>query len=199
MTHQAAPTTLQDAPPTHRFVPVSEAVQVLGLSATTIRRRIEAGQLDAERLARPQGTVLQVKVPLDAPVPTTDTPPHANDAPSTPQEAPATPQDAPARTDQLVAVVVPLVAQIDALRLTVERQAERIAEQAETIGSLRAELTAERAKSTLTTPGSPDPVGTAPEPSSPFSRLRSLSPNWRAMLLGLVVLAAMLLLLVVPR
>jgi len=52
MTPQDAPTTPPQAPSTHRFVPVSEAVRILGLSATTIRRKIDAGELEAERVAR---------------------------------------------------------------------------------------------------------------------------------------------------
>src|SRR5688500_15290961 len=83
MTLQGAPITRQQAPPMHRFVPVAEAVRILGLSATTIRRKIDAGELEAERVARPQGTAFLVRVPADEP-------PRAEDAPRAPQEAPGT-------------------------------------------------------------------------------------------------------------
>jgi hypothetical protein len=171
MMHQDAPTTRQQTPTTHRFVPVSEAVRILELSATTIRRKIDAGELEAERIARPQGTAFLVKVPGDEP-------PRAGDAPPTPQEAPETNHDSPGRADHLTAVVVPLVAQIDALRQTVERQAERLVGQAETIGRLTAELdTARREIQALTAPTAPDPpdltpgATTAPEPVT--------APWWR--------------------
>ncbi len=54
MMHQDAPTTPCQEPCTHRYVPVAEAVSILGLSATTIRRKIEAGELEVERVTRPQ-------------------------------------------------------------------------------------------------------------------------------------------------
>jgi hypothetical protein len=138
MTHQDAPATSPQGAPTHRFIPVAEAVRILGLSATTIRRKIDAGELEAERIARPQGTAFLVKVPsdepADAPTRAENTPSTNHDAPRTPQEAPLTHLDTPGRTDQLTAVVVPLVAQIDALRQTVDRQAEQLVSMSETIG-----------------------------------------------------------------
>ncbi len=137
MTPQDAPVRLYDAPGTHRFVPVAEAACILGLSPTTIRRRIEAGELEAERVVRPQGTAFLVKVPNDAP-------PHAAEAPTTPPDAPGTHQDEPPSAAALAAVVLALVAQVDALRQTVVAQAETIRDQAETIGRQGAELEAER-------------------------------------------------------
>ena len=140
MTNQDAPVTRQDAPTTpHRFVPVAEAARILGLSPTTIRRRIDAGELEAERVVRPQGTAFLVKVP--------DAPPRADEAPGTPQDAPGTHHQEPAGTDGLAAILLPLVAEQAALRQTVERQAERLEAQAETIGRQGAEL--ERAASTV--------------------------------------------------
>jgi hypothetical protein len=164
MTLQDAPVTRQQAPDTHRFVPVAEAVRILGMSATTIRRKIDVGELEAERVVRPQGTAFLVKVPADEP-------PRADDAPQTPQEAPETHQDAPIGAAALVAVVGPLVAQIDALRLTVERQADQLVSQAGTIGRLEAELAAAHAaRSSLEAPGGP---ASAEAPSeAPGSRER---------------------------
>ena len=87
MTNQDAPDTPHQAPGPPHFVPVAEAVRILGLSATTIRRKIDTGELEAERVARPQGTAFLVKVPGDAPS-------RAENVPQTPPEAPETHQDA---------------------------------------------------------------------------------------------------------
>lgn len=47
------------------FVSVAEAAVRLGVSPTTIRDRIRAGQLEAERVARPQGSIYLVRLPKD--------------------------------------------------------------------------------------------------------------------------------------
>ena len=138
MTNQDAPARPHDAPSTHRFVPVAEAARILGLSATTIRRRIDAGELEAERVVRPQGTAFLVKVPADAP-------PRAEEAPGTHQDAPGTLQQEPAGTTSLAAVLAPLVAQLAAAGETIERQADQLVHAAEERGRLTAELEAERA------------------------------------------------------
>jgi excisionase family DNA binding protein len=140
MTNQDAPATRLDAPRTHRFVPVAQAARILGLSPTTIRRKIDAGELEAERVVRPQGTAFLVRVASDEPLRTEETP-------ATPQDVPGTNQDAPAGTEQLATVVIPLIAQIDGLRQTVDRQADTIRDQAERLGRQGAEL--ERATSAL--------------------------------------------------
>ena len=154
--HHDAPDTRLDAPRTHRFVPVAEAARMLGLSATTIRRKIDAGELEAERVVRPQGTAFLVKVPWDAP-------PRAGDAPASPQDASETNRDAPGGAEQFTSVVLPLIAQIDGLRLAVERQAEQLVSQAETIGRQSAELRHARARIAELEPA-PDPF---PRPSPP--------------------------------
>jgi serine/threonine protein kinase HipA of HipAB toxin-antitoxin module len=134
MTNHDAPATHHNALPTPRFVPVSEAVRILGLSATTIRRRIDAGELEAERVVRPQGTAFLVKLPADASVRTEDELPRATEAPATPTDAPETHQDAPPGANGVAAVLVPLVAQLAAAHETIRAQAE-------TIGGLTAQLT----------------------------------------------------------
>src|SRR6266536_3515514 len=48
------------------FIPMSEAVRRLGKSDRTIRRLIERGELEGEKLNRPQGSVLFVKLPAEA-------------------------------------------------------------------------------------------------------------------------------------
>jgi hypothetical protein len=136
MTLQDAPDTRLDAPPTHRFVPVTEAARLLGLSATTIRRRIAAGTLVAERVSRPQGTALLVQVPQDAP--------------ATSQDAPETPHDAPARTEQSACGLEAII--IGNLVATIERQAVRIGELEREVGQLRAEHAAHSPPASNLTP-----------------------------------------------
>lgn len=46
-----------------RQVPIGEAAAILGISVQAVRRRIRAGTLSAERIARPQGHVYLVTVP----------------------------------------------------------------------------------------------------------------------------------------
>src|SRR4051794_36122588 len=67
---QDAPTTVATAP-----VTVEQAAAILGVSVTTVRRRIRAGVLRAEEARRPQGAVWLVYLPPDAIPPTaTDQP-----------------------------------------------------------------------------------------------------------------------------
>ena len=50
-------------PPPSGYVTSSDACRVLGISDRTLRRRVQAGAVDGEYVARPQGTVLYVKLP----------------------------------------------------------------------------------------------------------------------------------------
>jgi excisionase family DNA binding protein len=191
MTNHDAPLTPHQAPETHRFVTVAEAVRILGLSATTIRRKIDAGELEAERVTRPQGTVFLVKVPMEEPR-------TLHDEPVTHGHETATPQDAPGGPDRLAAIVVPLVAQIDALRQSNERQAAEIGELREDRGRLAVAL--EHAQQRITSlearaePAPAEVSTTAPTPSAPL---------WVRLRLILAVLAVALVLagalLFVPR
>src|SRR5947207_13212124 len=53
------PMTTQDRPD---FVSVAEAARILGISKSTVKRRIVAGQLDAEQLQRAQGLEYRVRI-----------------------------------------------------------------------------------------------------------------------------------------
>jgi len=127
------------------FVPVAEAARRLGISTATVKRRIAAGTLEAEQLARPQGIEYRVRLPRDVPAPLSERS-SSEDPPST-----GTMQDISAA---ITAAVTPLVerlavqdATIEQRAQTIERQAETIRDQAETIGRQGAEL--ERAASTV--------------------------------------------------
>ena len=78
---------------------VLEAAFVLGVSASTVRRRIATSELRAEREERPQGSRLWVYLPSDTPPPTT-------------------PADSP--PDMLPAPVAVLEARIESLKRTID-------------------------------------------------------------------------------
>ena len=140
VTHQDTPDTLQDPPDTHRFVPMAEAVRILGLSATMIRRKVTSGELEAERITRPQGEAWLIRVKGDLPPATADPPGVPQEPPGTLQDPPGSSHHAPPGADVLTVVVVPLLAEVAASRQILERQAQQLVSQAEMIGTLRARI-----------------------------------------------------------
>jgi excisionase family DNA binding protein len=120
---------MEEQPATLQGVTVAEAAAILGVSTTTIRRMLKRGQLEGERVHRPQGTAFVVTLPTDAA--------HAaEDAAPTRQVAGAPPRGNASPAGQLAAwsetFLVPLVAAL-------ERSQATVRDQAETIGELRAE------------------------------------------------------------
>jgi hypothetical protein len=79
-------------------VSTKEAAILLGTSESDIRRRIQRGDLQAEKIARPGGTLLRVL--LDAPGAAPEPQPHQSTA-----QAPEPPQDAPAATTRALEIV----------------------------------------------------------------------------------------------
>ncbi|MDP8925304.1 MAG: hypothetical protein M3O34_20865 [Chloroflexota bacterium] len=146
MTVQDRPTTDQDRSDSvqdrSEFVPVAEAARRLGISAATVKRRIAAGALEAEQLARPQGVEYRVRLPREEPAPLTERT-TSEGAPST-----GTAQDVSAAIRAATAPLVERLAVQDATiaeqARTIERQAEQVADLRETIGRQGAELEAER-------------------------------------------------------
>jgi excisionase family DNA binding protein len=117
---------------------VAEAAAELGVSRMTVRRMIQRGQLEAERVHRPQGSLYVVRLPVDGTdqgTPTAQVPGHRARHNGTAQGAPAGQLAAWSET-----FLLPLVQ-------TIERQAERIEELARENGRQAAEL--ERAASTV--------------------------------------------------
>ncbi len=113
----------------HEFVSVREAAIRFGTSESDIRRRIKRGELVAESVARPGGTMLRVR--FDAPDPSQPT--------SEPrQPAPDTSQDVSAAIE---AAAAPLVARLAAQDAVLGRQSERIAELERENGRLQADAT----------------------------------------------------------
>lgn len=124
-------------------VTIEQAAALLGVSASTVRRRIRAGALQVTETRRPQGTVWLVHLPPGVG-------PAAATATVDTASVTTTPTAQPAPADAIIAmlqatltpIIAPLVGQIDAQHQTIERQAEQLVSQAETIGALRAEVTA---------------------------------------------------------
>jgi hypothetical protein len=106
---------MSDHQPPAGYVTLSEAVKRLGLSDRTIRRRVQAGTLEGEHVARPQGTVLYVKLPEDAT-------PHGNAA--------SDQEDTPTRQDAAQAAPEALTAALETVGALVERVAVLGAENA---------------------------------------------------------------------
>jgi hypothetical protein len=58
--------SLPPAPPPDGYISAADACRVLGISDRTLRRRVQAGEIDGEYVARPQGSVLYVRLPQAA-------------------------------------------------------------------------------------------------------------------------------------
>ena len=132
---------------TWQRVTVTEAVAVLGVSTATVRRMVRRGQLEGERVQRPQGIVYVVKLPADG-AGTVQQPSATRQAPG---DAPRGSAQADDRSQAMAAwaasLLAPIAAELGEARRTIERQAERLEAQAATIGRQGAEL--ERAASTV--------------------------------------------------
>jgi hypothetical protein len=177
-----------------------EGAAALGVSLNTLRRRIAAGQVRAERVERAQGFVWQVYPDGAAPSRDGARETVQRDRPGTVQQAP-TPPTALAQAEAMAAytrsLLEPLVAHVGELEGTVR-------DQAETIGRLTAELAAERAKSLTDASTAPGSENLTLEPLS--ARWRQPWPPWPLLALGaavavivVLVVLPMLVLLPVPR
>lgn len=129
-------------------VTIEQAAAILGVSASTIRRRIRAGSLQVEETRRPQGVVWLVHLPPGTRSATVEPP--IDTGPVTTTATTATPvADAMAALIQatVTPVLAPIVAELAATRQAGEAKDATIRDQAETIGRQGAEL--ERATSTV--------------------------------------------------
>jgi excisionase family DNA binding protein len=174
-THQDAGAAAATAP-----VTVEQAATILGVSATTVRRRIHAGTLRAEEVSRPQGVVWLVHLPADATPGTTKPPPAASTVATTATAAAG---------DQMIAYTRTL---LEPLVGALERSQARVGELERENGRLAAELEALRGSQTHTAgqqtvqapdltmeapepPARPEPLTPAPIPSEPNGH----TPWWR--------------------
>jgi len=167
------------------FVSVAEAARILGISKSTIKRRIAAGTVEAEQLQRAQGLEYRVRVQRDVPESSHDRSNLEQAAPST-----GTTQDVPSA---IAAAVAPLVERLGLQDVVIERQGREIAELREDRGRLTAERDAAEARY-----GAILAAQSAPASSeAPTARWRG---GWSLVLaLVAVVLLLYVVLLVWPR
>jgi excisionase family DNA binding protein len=127
---------MSEQPATLQGVTVAEAATILGVSTATVRRMLKRGQLEGQRVIRPQGSAFVVMLPGQA----TDA---AEDATSTLQGSGVTPRDNASPGAQLAAwsetFLLPLVAALERSQVTIREQAEEL-------GMTRAERDAARAE-----------------------------------------------------
>jgi excisionase family DNA binding protein len=179
----------------YKQVTVAEAAEIRGVSVVTIRRMIKRGELEAERVIRPQGSAYLVNLPEDG----TGT---EHDVPFTEQpaqnmfRAQGTPADQMMSliettiTSAVEAAITPLVKELATTHQTVQQQAE-------VIGSLRTENAALlAAQARLEAQPEPTPVAAILN-----TRTSRLVPLWRLWPFMLALAAALLLagVLVWPR
>jgi hypothetical protein len=161
--------TMSDQGETDPRVSSDEAVRILGVSVTTVRRMARDGRLRADLIQTPR---LRPAYLITLPVDRSSVPPimqasepdlGAVDAPppSSHQQEDRPRMDTSVRTpsDQTIAavfqasttpIVAPLTAAIDAYRQANERHVEQLVSQAEQIGRLKAELAVKGASQTPT-------------------------------------------------
>jgi hypothetical protein len=146
----------------------------LGISLNTLRRRIAAGQIDAEQAHRPQGHVWQVYL-HGAPTQGDRADSTAQQDGATTVQHPATSSASAAQAEALstlvqatiATVLGPLVAELAASRQTNERQAQEIADLREDRGRLTAErdaALAAEAKQASILAAQPEPASFGSQP-----------------------------------
>lgn len=174
-------------------VTVEQAAAALGVSPSTVHRRIRSGVLQAERVKRPQGGVWLVHLPPGTTVAAGEpSPPTGTEATAPTAMAPAADALASLIQATLTPIIGPLVAELTASRQTIERQADQLLSQSHTIGRLEAELSAERqAKSALLASTASEPVGPPPTATLPHWRMWA---QWGALALATAIIGTALLL-----
>ena len=129
---------------TWQRVTVADAAAALGVSTATVRRMVRRGQLEGERVQRPQGIVYVVKLPVDGAVPVQE-PPATRRAPGDTSRGSVQGDDrSQAMATWAASLLGPIAAELGEARQSILGQAETIRDQAETIGRQGAELAAER-------------------------------------------------------
>lgn len=183
-------------------VTIEQAAALLGVSSSTVRRRIRSGALQVTETRRPQGVVWLVHLPPGVrpadPTDTVDTAPVT----TTPSEPPAAEAMVSLIQTTIGTILGPLVGQLDAQRQTIERQADQLVSQAGTIGRLEAENAALRASPSPQAgsgaPESQEPPTEPPPRPEPFPWPIPPHPNWRAfspwVLMALAIVAVVALL-----
>jgi excisionase family DNA binding protein len=150
---------------------LQEAAAVLGISLNTLRRRIAAGQVRAERARRPQGHVWRVYLGTDE-----RSEQHAEqhaeqeaeqDAGSTLQEPPTDVLRAEAMATYTRSLLEPLVNRLAEQERTIRDQAEELGRLRERVATLQAPESHQTREASNLTAHAPDPPTEPSEPPSP--------------------------------
>src|SRR3954469_3061621 len=124
---------MQDATVGSQDAPIAgyslqEAAAMLGIGVNTLRRKITAGQIQAERVQRPQGYVWRVHLDDRHPPSQPTNHPTEQEAPRSLPQPPTPLAQAEALASLIQAtltpIIAPLVAEVTASRQTIERQSE---------------------------------------------------------------------------
>jgi excisionase family DNA binding protein len=192
MSDQSAARSGQDAPNAAATTPITveQAAAVLGVSVTTVKRRIRAGTLQAEQARRPQGTVWLVYLPAAATLAAEERPPAASVAATAPTTSPAADAMVSLIQTTISTVLGPLVAELAATRQDGTRKDVIIREQAETIGELRATVATLEARTA---------VQTVVVPTEPPVTWRWLWARWWPLLATVVVAIVVAVAVLWPR
>jgi excisionase family DNA binding protein len=184
---------------TYQRLTVSEAAAVLGVSRMTVRRMIERGQLEAERVHRPQGSAYVVRLPVDGTdqgTPTAQVPRHTGRTHGTGQGTPSE-QMTTLMQATLTPIIAPLVGELTASRQTIERQADQLISQAEALGSLRNENAT--LKDTVATLEARTAPQTVEPPTESTGTLQAFMARWWRAGTAAAMLLAVLAWVLLPR
>jgi len=177
------------------FVPVAEAARRLGLSISTVKRRVRDGTLEAEQHQRKQGTVYRVRASWNDPAATMDGP---RDDPGPSKDRPysesATPFTAQAGTTHDLSAAIataagPLLAIISERDATIADHVLVIRELERETGRLSAALeTAQERVTALEARTEAQPAETTMGP--PLAHWRTLAP-WLLAMLAIVAVVGL--------
>ena len=111
---------------TWQRVTVAEAAIALGVSTATVRRMVRRGQLEGERVQRPQGIVYVVTLPVDRAGPVQE-PPVTRHAPGdTPRGSVQADDRSQAMATWAASLLAPIEANLGEAQQSMKRQAETI-------------------------------------------------------------------------
>jgi excisionase family DNA binding protein len=175
-----------------QLVTIADAVRILNVSDSTVRRLIRAGRLEAQRVERAQGHVWLVKVPSSGHQPSAEPPRQLGAADGQPSAPPAL-------AAWITSVLEPVMAELSLSR-------QQLVSQAETIGMLRAENDALRAENDALR-AAQSPIQPRETASRPEATTEPSVPPWRswpalelwALLAALIAAGVAAVLLAWPR
>jgi hypothetical protein len=162
-----------------------EAAAALGISLNTLRRRIDAGQVRAERVSRPQGHVWRVYLDADHRADQRAEQGATQDAGSTLPQPPGDILRAEAMATYTRSLLEPLVSRLAEQERTIREQAEELGRLRERVAMLDSPNPHQSAIAANLTAQTPDPPAgepsepPSPAPMPPTSNGSGRAPWWR--------------------